>query len=226
MAGAGRAVKETLVKELSERLGAGQPFVVTAVNRLSAPEADALRQKLHASQAEMLMMKRSLSRLAFAALKLPDLETLLGGSVAVVFPGEDALPAVKVVVDFAKTHEDMLAVRGGFLEGQVLSTQSLVQLANLPPRPVLLAQVVGTLEAPMADVIMTIEQLIGDLAWITEQAAAAKPAAPAAQAGSSAPAAGEAPAPTPGPDTTPKAAETPPAPPSEGPSAPTQEGTT
>ena len=182
MAQVGRLVKESIVQELSSLLAERPNLLVTTVNRLTAAEADTLRQKLYASQARLVMVTRRLGRRTVEQLKVPGLVDLLEGSVGLVLPGEDILPAAKLIVDFIKTHEEHLSVRGGLIDGQLLDKSRVEQLASLPPKPVLLAQVVATLESLIADVIVTIERLIGDLAWLAEQAAEKKPAAAAAQA--------------------------------------------
>ena len=175
MARVGRMVKESIVQELLSVLAERPNLVVTTINRLPAAEADVLRQKLYASQARLVMVTRRLGRRTVEQLKVPGLADLLEGSVGLVLPGEDVLPAAKLIVDFIKTHEDHLSVRGGFIDGQLLDKSRVEQLASLPPKPVLLAQVVATLESTIADVIFTIERLIGDLAWLAEQAAEKKP---------------------------------------------------
>ena len=175
MAQVGRMVKESIVQELSNVLAEHPDLFVTTVNRLTASEADVLRQKLCASQARLVMVTRRLGRRTVEQLKVPGLVDLLEGSVGLVLPGEDILPAAKLIVDFIKTHEEHLSVRGGLIDGQLLDKSRVEQLASLPPKPVLLAQVVATLESPIADVIFTIERLIGDLAWLAEQAAEMKP---------------------------------------------------
>lgn len=223
MAQAGRLVKETLVQEITARLTERPNFVVTTVNRLSAPEADDLRRKLSVSQAQFLLVKRSLGLLAIKSLKISNIDALLAGQVGLVLPGDDVAQTLKAIVDFIKTHEEKLGVRGAWVDGQVMDKKTVEQLAALPPRPVLLAQVVGTLEAPIADVIFTLERLIGDIAWIAEQASEKKPtAAPVAPQAAGAPPAGGAAA-----VETPKA-ETPKAPqaaaPEQKPTTP-QEGT-
>lgn len=184
MANVGHLVKESLVQELSSELDQHPNFIVTSINRLTAPDADALRQKLHGSNARLFMVKRKLGRRAVEKLNLQGLAELLEGSVALVLAGDDVLPAAKLIVEFRKAHEEQLTVRGAVVDGQLLDRSHVEQLAALPPRPVLLAQVLGTIEAPIADVIFTLERLLGDLAWLAEQAAAKKPAevAPAPKA--------------------------------------------
>ena len=175
MAKVGRLVKETAVKELSDRLSQRPDFLVASVNRLTAGEADNLRQKLFASQARLVMIKRTLGKRMLDQRNLAAVTELFEGSVGIVLPGEEILPAAKILVDFIKTREEKLAVRGGFIDGMLLDKTRVEQLASLPPKPVLLAQVLATIEAPIADVIFTLERLIGDLIWAADQAAEKKP---------------------------------------------------
>ncbi len=175
MANVGRMVKESMVQELSSRLTGRSSLFITSINRLPASGADGLRRTLSASQADLVMVKRRLGKRALASLKVPGLDELLEGSLALVLPSEDVLPIAKLLVDFVKAHEEQLTVRGAVIDGQLLDTNRVKELASLPPKPMLLAQVVATIESPMADVIFTLERLIGDIAWLAEQVAAAKP---------------------------------------------------
>src|SRR3989338_4968975 len=185
MANVGRLVKETAVKELSDRLSQRPDFLVASVDRLTAGEADSLRQKLFASQARLVIIKRSLGKRMLDQKNLAAVTELFQGSVGIVLPGEEIPPAAKILVDFIKTREEKLAVRGGFIDGILLDKTRVEQLASLPPKPMLLAQVVATIESPLADVIFTLERLLGDVMWAAEQAAAQKPAesAPTTEAG-------------------------------------------
>ncbi len=181
MPSVGRMVKESMVTELTNELADGPNVFVTALKGLPAPEADALRQKLFGAQSRLLLVKRRLGRRVTEHLKVAGLADLLEGSVGLVLAGDDTLLAAKVIIEFVKAHEGQLTVRGAFIDGQLLDKARVQDLANLPPRPVLLAHVLGTIESPLVDVIFTLERLIGDLAWLAEQAAATRPA-PAAEA--------------------------------------------
>lgn len=171
----GRMVKESILEECALELSKRPNFFVTGINRLAAPDADALRQKLHGSQAHLIVINRRLGRRAVEPLKIPGLVELFEGSVGIVLAGGDALPTAKLIVEFRKTHEAQLTVRGGVIDGQLLDQSRVEELASLPPKPMLLAQLVATIESPLADLIMTIERLIGDVAWTAEQAAAKRP---------------------------------------------------
>ena len=182
MAKVGRMVKESSVLEVSNRLAESPNFFVTAVNRLPAADTDAFRQKLFASRARLVMVKRRLGQRVVEPLKITGLAELLEGSICLVLVGDDPLATAKLIMEFRKSREEQLLVRGGVIDGQLLDKTRVEQFAQLPPKPVLLAQVVATLEAPIADVIFTIERLLGDIAWLAEQIAAAKPAVPEAAA--------------------------------------------
>ncbi len=177
MASVGRLVKESMVKELSEQLGERRNIFVTSIGRIPASEADALRKRLFASRASLHLVQRRLGWRALSSLQLPGIDGLLEGSLGLVLSGDDVVPVAKLITEFQKAHEEWLSIRGAVVEGQLLDQTRVEQLATIPPRPVLLAQVVGTIESPLADVIVTIERLMGDLAWVVEQAAASRPAA-------------------------------------------------
>jgi len=171
MPSVGRAVKESMIETLGEHL-AERPNLFVATLRLPAPEADSLRQKLHASQARLVMIKRRLGRRTVERLNVSGLTDLLEGSVGFVFAGGDTLPLAKLLVEFQKTHEERLVIRGAVIDGQLLDQRRVEHLAALPPKPQLLAQVVLTVESPIVDVIFTVERLIGDLIWNIDQVAA------------------------------------------------------
>jgi large subunit ribosomal protein L10 len=78
----------------------------------------------------------------------------------------------KELVEFVKAHEGQLAIQGGWVDGQLLDRPWVEALAKLPPRPVLLAELVGTMELPVAALISTLEQCLGALAATLEHAAA------------------------------------------------------
>ena len=176
MAKVGRLVKESIAQELGTTLTERPNFFVTTVTRLTATDADTFRQKLHISKARLLLVKQRVGKRVITPLNIAGLPELLEGSVGLVLAGEDIPSAAKILMEFRKTHEDQLVIRGGVVDGRLLDRTRVQELADLPPKPVLLALVVATLESPIADVIFTIERLIGDLAWLAEQAATTKPA--------------------------------------------------
>lgn len=187
MAKVGRMVKEASVAEVTKSLTEQPNFFIARMNRLPAPDTDGFRRKLSTSRSRLVMVKRRLGLRVVEPLKLPTLAEWLTGSVGLVLAGDDVLQTAKTLVEFRKTREEQVVLRGAVIDGQLLDASRVEQLAHLPPRPGLLAEVVGTIEAPLADVIWTIERLIGDVAWLAEQVATTKPQTQTAQPTAQAP---------------------------------------
>jgi large subunit ribosomal protein L10 len=137
------------VDEFSDLLSRAQSIVLADFTGLNVAAVSQLRRRCRAAGVEYKVVKNTLARRAVERAGIPDLSALLEGPSAwAVHPG-DQVVAAKVLVDFAKEHE-VFKIRGGFVEGRVLTHKELVALAKLPGRDVLLAQVLGTLQAPMA----------------------------------------------------------------------------
>lgn len=190
----GRLVKDMMVQELAGQLKACPNFFVAGVGRLSATDADRLRKRLAAMHARMLMVKRTLGLQGLTAMKIDGgVNRLVEGSIAFVFPGEDLIPAAKLLADFAKQEQEKLNVRGGLVDGQLLDPHQFNELANLPTRPQLMAQLIGVLESPLADVVFTLERILGDVAWVLEEASkSVKPVEPQPPTGATGPTPSEA----------------------------------
>jgi len=181
MAKAGRLIKEVMVRELSDALGPEGNFFVTSVGRLKANEADALRKQLRGLNGRLCVSKRSLSARGCSVRQLEDVQPWLTGSVAFVLAAGDVTRTAKIIVDFAKTNQEKLTVRGGRVDGQLLDSRDVEQLAGLPPRLELMASVVGAVEGPLASVVMAVEGLLGELAWVMDELSRRR-TAPAAEA--------------------------------------------
>lgn len=181
MAKVGRLLKEHMVEELTRQLSERPQVFVARVGRLTALGADELRRKLHASRATFQMVKRRIGLRTFEQLQLNDTAAFLQGSVGLVLTADDPTPIAKELVEFIASHEGQLTLCGARIDGEVLDARRVEVLAKLPLRPVLLAEVVGAIEGPLAAVIGTLERLLGDLAWIIEQIATRKSATTGAQ---------------------------------------------
>ena len=178
MAKVGRLVKDLIIQEVGSALKQQPSFFVTSVGPLQAADADALRKKLRGSHARMLMVKRTLGIRSVGTVGATDgITAFFEGQIALVIPGEDIIPAAKLLCDFAKVNEGKIVIRGGWVDGQLLSKQRLEEFANLPSRPQLIAEVIGALEAPLVDLIFTVERVLGNVAWVLEEASKAQPQA-------------------------------------------------
>jgi len=104
---------------------------------------------LRAAGVEYVVVKNTLALRALAEAQINGLEAFLGGPTALVLGGSDPVAAAKVLSDFAKEHEKP-AIKAGLVEGKAVTPEQVKQLAALPSKQELLAQLGGALQAPMA----------------------------------------------------------------------------
>ena len=157
--------KDELVSQYVKWMDQSQAVIVTEYLGMSMKQIDDLRAKVRDAGGEFHIVKNTLGEVAFkqAGLALP--AKLLEGSSAVVFAFRDAPAMVKVVNDYART-SDFVKVKGGYLEKSPISATELVSLADLPPLPVLRAQLLGTLMAPASKLVRTLAEPARQLAAV------------------------------------------------------------
>jgi large subunit ribosomal protein L10 len=149
--------KEELVAQYGEWLKSSQATILAEYNGLSMKDVDALRAKIREAGGEFHIVKNTLGKLAFekAGLSLP--ASFFTGSTAVGFAFKDAPALAKVMTEFARTNE-ALKVKGGYLESRPMDAAGVKSLADLPPLPVVRAQLLGTILAPASKLVRTLAE--------------------------------------------------------------------
>ncbi|MFQ5408651.1 MAG: 50S ribosomal protein L10 [Anaerolineales bacterium] len=139
--------KEELVAQYTELLQRSQGVVLTENHGLSVPQIQDLRNRVREAEGAYHVAKNTLTKLALknASLSVPD-EVLLGPTV-IGFAFESMPGLAKAIVDFAKEN-DRLTIKGGLLGEKFLSDADVQALADLPPLPVMRAQLLGLISAP------------------------------------------------------------------------------
>lgn len=151
--------KRAIVAQLCEKLSRSNLIILTDYRGLSVAEITAFRRGLERTGAGYHVVKNTLLLLALQEEKIEGLERCLDGPTAVAFAYGDAVAAAKAVDDYAKDHP-LVKIRGGWMEGKALNAEQVVALASLPPRPVLLGQVAGTIRAPVANLVNGLASLL------------------------------------------------------------------
>lgn len=139
--------KNELINQYSEWARRSKALVLTEYVGLPMKDIDLLRAKAREVGGEFHIVKNTLVRIAFqqAGMSLPSIG--FEGSTAIGFAFEDAPELVKTFTEFARTSE-FLKIKGGYLDKQPISADSVKSLADLPPLPVMRATLLGTLLAP------------------------------------------------------------------------------
>lgn len=143
------------VERLKEKLRGAKSMVLTEYRGLTVAEITALRQALREASAEYRVVKNSLTQLAAQDLGMGELERHLKGPTAVAFSSEDLVATAKVLITFSKK-VPVLQVKAGLTDGQVLPREEVLAMAELPPREVMLARLVGVMAAPLRGLVTTL----------------------------------------------------------------------
>jgi large subunit ribosomal protein L10 len=151
--------KQNVVTGLVTRLRRSPTVYVTDFTGLNVAKLTDLRRKLRAAGVEYVVVKNTLARRALLEAQVSGLEPHLTGATALVLGGADAMAAAKVLTDFAKEHQKP-AIKGALVEGRMVTSDQVKQLAALPSRMELLAQLGGALQAPMAGFVGTLNGLL------------------------------------------------------------------
>ena len=146
--------KERIVGELTERLRQTETLIVADYRGLTMKEVDALRGELLQHGARFTIVKNSLTRRAAEAAGAETVLALLDGPTAIAFLETDGDPVAvaKAFADTART-TNVLAVRGGVLEGRAMTAEEVEELAKLPAADVLRGQVLGAIAAPLYAIV-------------------------------------------------------------------------
>jgi large subunit ribosomal protein L10 len=142
--------KERVVTDLTEKLRSSETMIVADYRGLTMPQIDALRTKLIESGARFTVVKNTLTRRAAEAAGADSLLALLEGPSAIAFveADGDAVAVAKALADSARDTK-VLEIRGGVMQGRVISGADVDALAKLPPLDVLRGQVLGAVIAPL-----------------------------------------------------------------------------
>ena len=143
-----RAQKAELVAELKSTFEGTSVVIVTRNLGLTVAQSTALRTKMREAGASYKVSKNKLARIAVEGTTYNAINDLLVGPTALSTSADPVAPA-KVIVDFAKTN-DKLVIRGGVYGGKVLDQNGVKQLASIPSKEVLLAQLCGLLKSPIS----------------------------------------------------------------------------
>lgn len=139
--------KQAMVSDIKEKISASSSIVVTDYRGLNVEEVTELRSKLRKEGIEYKVLKNNLVKRAYLDSGIEGFDDVLKGPTAVAF-STDAVAPSRILFEFLEKHKN-LQVKGGLLEGKILSVDELEALANLPSKEVLLGQVVGVFAAPL-----------------------------------------------------------------------------
>ena len=155
------------VADLSDKLSRTQLTVVADYRGLTVAEISELRKRLRETGAELIVAKNTLTLLAAKQTGNDALEPLLAGPTALAFAYDDVAKTAKAINDFNRGPKK-LVVRGGMLGKNLLAANALDQVATMPSREQVLAQIVGGIASPVAGVVGVINAAITNVLYVLQ----------------------------------------------------------
>lgn len=143
-----RSEKEAVINEVAGLAGKAQTLVMAEYRGITVADMTKLRTTARSQGVNLSVLKNTLARRAVAGTGFDVVADQMTGPLIYSF-SEDAVAAAKVVAEFAKTN-DKLVIRGGAYGGKALDVNGVKQLASIPSKEVLLSQLLGLMQSPVA----------------------------------------------------------------------------
>ncbi|WP_372828462.1 50S ribosomal protein L10 [Polaromonas sp.] len=175
-----RSEKQAVIDEVTGLAAKAQTLVMAEYRGITVADMTKLRSQARDKGVTLSVLKNTLARRAVAGSAFDVLSDQMTGPLIYGF-STDAVAAAKVVADFAKTN-DKLVIRAGAMAGKVLDVNGVKQLANIPSKEVLLAQLLGLMQSPISRTARVLSALAEKKGGGNDVVVAAEPAAEAAAA--------------------------------------------
>jgi large subunit ribosomal protein L10 len=159
--------KSAVVDKLSGTFKKATIALVSEYRGMTVAETTEVRRKLRAVRGELRVAKNTLIRRAIKDTGYASLEDKLGGPVGLIISTEDPVEIAKTVVGF-KDLGEKFKLRGGVVDGQAISVAEIQALATLPPKEVILGQLLGILQAPATQLVRLLNEPGSQLARLVD----------------------------------------------------------
>jgi len=156
--------KRATVAELTEAFSASKGAIVSEYRGLTVSDLSRIRRDLREKGVTYRVVKNRLAKIAAENAGRPEIVPLLSGPTAVTLGGSDEPALAKATLDALRPFKD-LVIRGGAISGATIDAAGVTRLAEMPPRPVLLGQLAGAMQAPVAQMAGLLQAPIRDLGY-------------------------------------------------------------
>ena len=148
--------KQQILEQTSERIRDVRGLYLADFSRMNVETLSLLRKQCREQKVQFRVIKNTLLKRAFNARCITELDPFLVGPTGLVFSAESEVTPAKILSDFAKQHETP-RIKAAVVNGRLFDEKQIAQLAALPSREILLAQVLSTFIAPLTQLLAVIE---------------------------------------------------------------------
>ncbi len=155
--------KQKVVEEITNKIKAASSIVIVDYKGLTVAEDTELRCNLRKAGVEYRVMKNRLVKIAMNNLGFTEFDNDLNGTTAVAFGSEDPVAPAKILLEASKKY-NKITVKSGMVEGKPIDHTGVTALAELPPKEIMVAKMLGTLQAPITGFVRVLNGTIAGLA--------------------------------------------------------------
>lgn len=178
--GYGKLCKDKMIGEILSDLKERPNFFITNFMGSSVLDLESVRKSLRPTKGTFFIVKNSMMNVVLDQLKLEDAKSLIDGGVGISLSGEDVIATSKILVNFSKTHEKF-KIKGAVIYGKLVAVDKVKEMASLPAKDVLLAQVVGGIKAPITGFVSALGGILRKFIYVVDAVKISKEKAPQAQ---------------------------------------------
>jgi len=151
--------KQQIVSDLADRIQGSVAGVIVSYEGISVEDDTKLRRELREANVKYTVVKNTLIKRAADKAGLSGLDEVLNGTSAIATSETDYVAAARILQKFADGHKTF-SVKSGYLDNEVISLDKIQSLAKLPSREVLLANVLGAFQAPIASFARAVQAIV------------------------------------------------------------------
>ena len=151
--------KKAIVEELTSKIQGATSVVFVNYSGITVAQDTELRRQFREANVDYSVVKNTLTRLAARGAGYNEFDEILNGTTSMACTTGDPIAPARIICEFAKKNKNILEIKGGFVEGKVLSVDELKSFGELPSKDALVAQVLGTFLAPITSLAFVLDQI-------------------------------------------------------------------
>ncbi|MBR2143577.1 50S ribosomal protein L10 [Anaerovibrio sp.] len=164
--------KKAIVANLKEILTSSKGAVITSYKGLTVAQDTALRVELRKAGVTYHVIKNTMTRIAAKEAGFDDMIQYLEGTTALAYSADDAVAPAKIISEFIKKNnladEGKLVVKGGLVDGQVVTAEEVKAIASLPSREVLIGKLLGSIQAPLSNTVGIMGNMVRSIVTVLD----------------------------------------------------------
>ena len=161
-------IKKEILQDLIAKLKESKGVVLTDYQGMNVSQISSLRNELREKKVELNIVKNTLMEKASEELNVEDLTKDLIGCTAIAFSGEDGVAPARLLKEYFKKNKIDLKVKSGLIDGRVFSSEKIMEIASLPSKDVLIAQMINGVKSPLYSLVFVLQGPLKGLIYTLE----------------------------------------------------------